>query len=109
MSAGQGDSFQIERIAALSSLNRMERAASFADSRNRRRQSCPAPDDDETDSETDAEASVETADVPPDVGDIIEWSAALRESSAPPAALSPRPAPSSPALDPESRRLDLTV
>ena len=97
MSVGQGDSFQVERIAALSPLDRIERAAGFADSRNRRRPPPPAPDEDETDADAD--------DAPQDV---IAWSAALKADAAPPA-VSPFPAPALPSPASESRRLDLTV
>ena len=97
----QGDSFQVERIAALSPLNRIERAAHSADSQNRRRPH-PAPDRDETD-ETDSESDAAPQDV-------IEWSAALREGLALTVVPSFRASgPVSPSPDSESRRLDLEV
>ena len=99
MSVGQGNSFRTERIAALSSVSRIERGQPSAGSQERPRRQPAAPDD-EKDSETD--------DAPQDV---IEWSDALQAnaaSPAPSAAATPAyPAPSP--ADSETRHLDLTV
>ncbi len=110
MSIGQGDSFRVERIAALSPQQRIERSTGASYSQNRQNRQSPAPED-ESEEETEAEDSspetIEATVAALNATDVIEWSDALRSPDPLPALPPARPAASSSAA--EARRLDLTV